>query len=182
MIRMCFLLQCDSRFLYIFSMRIAVVALQLSLCVVVLVVGVVCIARTHLLRNAHRHVAVCIRECTASSSSYVSCSTARSHLVLVFRGVRACSMPLLQNAHRHITACVRQDTTCSNNCVSRTTTHCHAFVVLRVVLSVTARSLSYHIFSHPLIHFLIDLLSYCLVPVKFESSIRFGCDHDHALY
>ena len=55
--------------------------------VVVLVVGVVvvevCVARVPLLQNAHRHVAVCIREHTASSSSCVSCSTTRAHAIVV---------------------------------------------------------------------------------------------------
>ena len=59
--------------------------------VVVLVVGVVvvvvCVARVPLLQNAHRRVAVCIRECTASSSSCVSCSTTRGHAIVVLHVV-----------------------------------------------------------------------------------------------
>ena len=53
-------------------------------------------------------VAVCTRQCIASSSSCVSCSTNRSHLILVFHAVRACSVPLLQNAHWHITVWVEK--------------------------------------------------------------------------
>ena len=77
--------------------------------VVVLVVRVVVVAVCAFLsQNAHRHVTICIRECTASSSSCVSCST--SHLILVFHTVRAYCVPLLQNAHWLITVCIQENT------------------------------------------------------------------------
>ena len=59
--------------------------------VVVLVVGVVvvvvCVARVPLLQKAHRHVAVCVRENTASSSSCVSCMPTNSHAIVMIHVV-----------------------------------------------------------------------------------------------
>ena len=89
------------------------------------VVVVVCIAREPLLQSAHRNVAVCIRERTASSSSCVYCSTTRSHLVLAFRADRACCVTHVQNAHWNITVCAREDAASSSKCVFWMTTHSH---------------------------------------------------------
>ena len=36
------------------------------------------------------------------------------------------------------------------------------------------------VFCRRLIHFFVDLLSFCVV--ELEGSIGFGCDHDHALH
>ena len=41
-------------------------------------------SRVPLLQNTHWHVTVCIRECTASSSSCVSCMTTRGHTIFAF--------------------------------------------------------------------------------------------------
>ena len=60
--------------------RVVVVAVVLVEGVVVVVV---CVAPVPLLQNAHLHVAACIRECTATSSSCVSCMMTRSHAIIV---------------------------------------------------------------------------------------------------
>ena len=64
---------------------------RVAVVVVVLVVRVsslrCVLLRVHLLQNAHWHIAVCIRECNASSSSCVSRSTTRSHAIVVFHFV-----------------------------------------------------------------------------------------------
>ena len=95
------------RVISLFSFLFAAAALPSSSSVVIdvvffffveSVVVVECSARVPWLQKAHRHVAVYIRECTSSSSCYVSCSATRSHLVLAIRAVRACVVPLVQNA------------------------------------------------------------------------------------
>ena len=58
---------------------------------VALVVGTVVVVlrvcRVPRLQNAHWHVTVCIRVCTASSSSCLTCMTTRSHIIVAFHVV-----------------------------------------------------------------------------------------------
>ena len=136
--------------------------------VVVLVVGVVvvvvCVARAPLLQHAHRHVAVCNRECTSSSSSCVSCSTARSHRILVFHVVRACTVLFLQNAHWHTHVRVRGDQyDYSQSCHRRAS--CCPFGDCSVFRA------SFLSFTDPLFHQICSRIASCSWNLSVQSSL-----------
>ena len=62
-------------------------------------------------------------------------------------------------------------------CVWKTTLS-HVIIAFHFVFLVTAHRLSYSVFCHPFTHIFNYLLSYCLMSVKLEGSVKVGCDHD----
>ena len=89
---------------------------------------------------------------------------------------------LLHNAHWPVTICVREKIASSSNCALWLTTTSWPYH-RRVARSPFGDcSQSFVLFLSSIHSFVKDLLAYSLIFVEIEGSIRFGCDHDHALY